>query len=62
MVVSGVSPDNRLVEIVELPRLRWFLGVQYHPEFKSRAIEAHPLFRSFVGAALAFRKTVRNGK
>jgi CTP synthase len=62
MVFSGVSPDNRLVEIIELPELRWFLGVQYHPEFKSRAIEAHPLFRSFVGAALAFQKAHRNGK
>ncbi len=50
---SGVSPDKRLVEIVELPGHPWFLGCQFHPEFKSRPNRPHALFRGFVGAALA---------
>ncbi len=52
MVVSGVSPDDKLVEIVELPSHPWFLACQFHPEFKSNPFEAHPLFRSFIGAVL----------
>ena len=52
LVVSGVSPDGTLVEIVELPSHPWFLACQFHPEFKSNPFEAHPLFRSFIGAAL----------
>ena len=51
MVLSGVSPDNRLVEIIELPGHRWFVAGQFHPELKSRAINPHPLFRDFVKAA-----------
>ena len=51
LVLAGTSPDNRLVEIVELPAHPWFVGVQFHPEFKSRPNKAHPLFRDFVGAA-----------
>jgi CTP synthase len=54
MVMSGVSPDHTLVEIIELPGLRWFLAGQFHPEFKSRALKPHPLFASFVKAALEF--------
>jgi CTP synthase len=50
--VTGFSPDGRLVEIVELPGHPWFVGCQFHPEFKSRPNRAHPLFRDFVGAAL----------
>ena len=49
--ISGTSPDNRLVEAVELPDRRFFVGVQYHPEFKSRPNKAHPLFREFIRAA-----------
>ncbi len=52
MVFSGLSPDGHLVEIVELPDKRWFLAGQFHPEFKSRALRPHPLFKSFVHAAL----------
>ncbi len=52
MVFSGLSPDERLVEIIELPDHPWFLGTQFHPEFKSRAVTGHPLFISFVKAAL----------
>ncbi|MDR3242684.1 MAG: CTP synthase [Clostridiales Family XIII bacterium] len=55
MVVCGVSPDGRFVEAVEIPRNRFFTGVQYHPEFKSRPNRAHPLFRAFVSASLETR-------
>ncbi len=52
MVFSGLSPDNRLVEIAELRDHPWMLGSQFHPEFKSRLQRPHPLFREFVGAAI----------
>jgi len=52
LVLSGVSPDERLVEIVELPDHPWFLGCQFHPEFKSRPNRPHPLFKDFIKAAL----------
>ena len=51
MVIAGTSPDGRLVEAVELPDHPHFVGVQYHPEFKSRPNKAHPLFREFIKAA-----------
>lgn len=51
MVFSGTSPDNRLVEAVELPELPFYVGVQFHPEFKSRPNRPHPLFRTFMAAA-----------
>jgi len=51
MIFSGVSPDDQLVEMIELPQLKWFLGCQFHPELKSRATKAHPLFREFVRAS-----------
>ncbi|MDP2388008.1 MAG: CTP synthase [Bacteroidota bacterium] len=52
MVLSGVNPDAGLVEIVELPNHPWFIGVQFHPEYKSTVVNPHPLFVSFVNAAL----------
>lgn len=52
VVFSGLSPDGVLPEIVELPDHIWFVGVQFHPELKSRPFEPHPLFASFVGAAM----------
>ena len=52
LVLSGISPDGRLVETVENPKCRFFIGVQFHPEFKSRPNRPHPLFKGFVGAAL----------
>jgi CTP synthase len=55
LVVSGVTPDERLVEVVELADHPWFVASQFHPEFKSRPTRAHPLFRDFVGAAIAYR-------
>ena len=48
---SGMSPDGILPEIVEIPDHPWFIGVQYHPELKSRPFAPHPLFSSFIGAA-----------
>lgn len=52
LVFSGMSPDGLLPEIVELPNHPWFIGVQYHPELKSKPFEPHPLFASFIEAAL----------
>lgn len=52
LALSGTSPDGRLVEAVELSSKRFYLGVQYHPEFKSRPNRAHPLFRDFIAASL----------
>lgn len=52
MDMPGVSPDDRLVEIIELKNHPWFIGVQFHPELKSRPIKPHPLFREFVKAAV----------
>jgi CTP synthase len=54
LLISGVSPDNRLAEIVEVPDHPWFVGVQFHPELKSRPTRAHPLFREFVRAAVEY--------
>jgi CTP synthase len=52
MVISGLSPDKELVEIVELRNHPWFLGCQFHPEFKSKPIAPHPLFSAFISAAV----------
>jgi CTP synthase len=52
--VSGTSPDNNLVEIVEIEDHPWFLGCQFHPEFKSKPMRPHPLFRDFIRAALTY--------
>jgi CTP synthase len=63
MIMSGHSPDGNLVEIVELKNHLWFVGVQFHPELKSRAVTGHPLFISFIKAALqSNNKTNRNKK
>lgn len=55
LVIAGASPDGRLVEAVENPACAFFVGVQYHPEFKSRPDRAHPLFAEFIRVALGFR-------
>ncbi len=52
LLISGASPDNNLVEIVEIEDHPWFLGCQFHPEFKSKPMKPHPLFRDFISAAL----------
>jgi CTP synthase len=55
MEIAGETPDSTYVEIVEVRDHPWFLGCQFHPEFKSRPLEPHPLFKAFIGAALAHR-------
>ncbi|MBW1727769.1 MAG: CTP synthase [Deltaproteobacteria bacterium] len=57
LVISGTSPDGTLVEMVEIKGHPWFLGCQFHPEFKSRPMNPHPLFREFIRASLAYAKT-----
>ena len=52
LTISGTSPDGRLVEAVELTDRDFYIGVQYHPEFKSRPNKPHPLFKGFIDAAL----------
>jgi CTP synthase len=59
LVFSGLSPDNELVEIIEYKHHRWFLGCQFHPELKSRATKAHPLFREFVAASLKYAAEIK---
>ncbi len=54
MKLSGLSPDGNLVEMIELPKHPWFVGVQFHPELKSRPLNPHPLFREFVKAAVKY--------
>ena len=56
LTLAGLSPDGHLVEVVELPEHPWFVGVQFHPEFKSRPNKAHPLFREFIRAAKRYRE------
>jgi CTP synthase len=55
LTISGVSPDKNFVEIVELADHPWFLGCQFHPEFKSKPLAAHPLFASFINASYEHR-------
>jgi CTP synthase len=57
LVVCGLSPDARLVEVIELPDHPWFCASQFHPEFKSRPTRPQPLFREFIGAAAARART-----
>jgi CTP synthase len=59
LVIAGTNPDRDLVEIVENADHPWFVGVQFHPEFKSKPRKAHPLFASFIAAALARGKRSR---
>ncbi|MCE1189717.1 MAG: CTP synthase [Ignavibacteria bacterium] len=54
IIFSGLSPDRQLVEMIELEGHRWFVGCQFHPELKSRAVKAHPLFREFIKASLDY--------
>jgi CTP synthase len=56
MIISGISPDGTLVEIVELKDHPWFLGCQFHPEFKSKPFAPHPLFRDFIKASLTHKQ------
>jgi CTP synthase len=58
--LTGETPDGVYVEICELPGHPWYLGCQFHPEFKSKPLEPHPLFRAFIGAALQYRQCRRS--
>ncbi|MDX9715345.1 MAG: CTP synthase [Dissulfurispiraceae bacterium] len=58
LVISGTSPDKELVEIVEIKDHPWFLGCQFHPEFKSKPIKPHPLFSAFIGAAVREKRVL----
>jgi CTP synthase len=60
MIATGINPDTGLVEIIEIPEHPWFVGVQYHPEYKSTVAKPHPLFVAFVKAALNFNKRKRS--
>ena len=62
LVFSGQSPDGALMEIIEYPNHPWFVGCQFHPEFKSRPVSPHPLFRDFVRAALHEKMAPKKGK
>ena len=55
MLFSGTSPDNELVEIIELANHPWFVAVQFHPEFRSTPVTPHPLFVDFIGHSISFR-------
>ena len=57
VIFSGMSPDGTLPEIIEIPNHAWFVGVQFHPEFNSRPFAPHPLFSSFVEAAIKHSKS-----
>ncbi|HEX5520518.1 MAG TPA: CTP synthase [Longimicrobiaceae bacterium] len=59
LTVSATSPDGNLVEMIEMPEHPWFIGTQFHPELKSRPTHPHPLFASFIAAAMAHRDDVR---
>ena len=56
LVFSGKSPDGKLPEIIEIKSHPWFLGVQFHPELKSRPFNPHPVFKSFVAATIKYTK------
>jgi len=56
--ISGLSPDGELVEMIEIEDHPWFVGCQFHPEFKSRPTDPHPLFKAFIGAALRERRAL----
>jgi CTP synthase len=61
MVASGLNPENKLVEIVEIPEHPWFIGVQFHPEYKSTVDNPHPLFSGFIQASVKHQNGVNSG-
>ena len=56
LIFSGMSPDNKLPEIIELKNHPWFVGVQFHPELKSRVLNPSPLFKDFVAASIDYHE------
>ena len=63
LTISGSTPDGTYVEMIEIPGHPFFIGCQFHPEFKSKPLEPHPLFKAFVGASYAHgqKKKVQKG-
>ncbi|HTP63754.1 MAG TPA: CTP synthetase, partial [Geobacteraceae bacterium] len=61
LVLSGIYPEGDLVEMVEIADHPWFVGCQFHPEFKSKPLSPHPLFRAFIAAALINKKLKGEG-
>ena len=61
LLVSGKSPDRIFVEVIELPNHPWFLACQFHPEYKSRPLDPHPLFRDFIAASYRNRLAAKGG-
>ncbi|RPI51669.1 MAG: CTP synthetase, partial [Deltaproteobacteria bacterium] len=59
---AGLSPNGELVEIIEIPQHPWFLACQFHPEFKSKPLDPHPLFAAFIHAALVRKLKAQNMK
>jgi CTP synthase len=57
LLITGVNPDLDLVEVIEVADHPWYVGVQFHPEYKSRPLSPHPLFAAFIGAALAQKRS-----
>jgi CTP synthase len=55
LIISGVNPESNLVEMIEIKKHPWFVACQFHPEFKSKPMEPHPLFSQFIGHALKLR-------
>ncbi len=62
LVLSGINPELDLVEAIELKDHPFFIGVQYHPEFQSKPLEPHPLFKGFIEAALKHRKAEKTAE
>jgi CTP synthase len=58
MIISGFNSEYQLVEMVELEDHPWFVAVQFHPEFLSRPLRPHPLFRDFIGATVNYKKSL----
>jgi CTP synthase len=56
MIFSGINPETNLVEIIELKDHPWYIGTQFHPEYKSSVLNPHPLFVNFVAASLEYKK------
>ncbi len=56
LVASGINPQSTLVEVIELKDHPWFIGTQYHPEFKSKPTRPHPLFRDFIRASIEYAR------
>jgi CTP synthase len=56
MKCTGINPDTGLVEVVEIPTLKWYLGTQFHPEYNSTVVKPNPLFMSFIDAAIKNKK------